>query len=74
MGEPPARLLARPPVIRPDQGGCGDTVLALAPGHDRPRPAVLPAVREGRGLSGLGAAAIEDQRGHGSAVRGTNTV
>ena len=48
-GDPPAHPLARPPVIRPDQGGCGDTVLALAPGRDRSLPAVLPPVREGRG-------------------------
>jgi hypothetical protein len=46
---PPARPLARPPLIRPDQGGSGSAVPALVPGHDRSRLAVLPAVREGRG-------------------------
>jgi hypothetical protein len=48
-GNPPAPSLARPPLIRPDQGGSGSAVPALVPGHDRSRLAVLPAVREGRG-------------------------
>jgi hypothetical protein len=48
-GEPPARPLARPPLIRPDQGGCGDTVPALGSDRERSLSAVLAPVREGRG-------------------------
>jgi hypothetical protein len=48
-GVPPARPLARPLVIRPDQGGSDSAVPALAPGHDRSLPAVLSPAREGRG-------------------------
>jgi hypothetical protein len=48
-GVPPARPLARPPLIRPDQGGSGSPVPALAPGRERSLPSLQSRAREGRG-------------------------
>ena len=51
-GDPPARPLARPPLIRPDQGGSGSAVPTLAPGHDRSLPpCCFPCARGGGGGS-----------------------